>query len=87
MTQSMICYIFWNMENIEEPYVENDVELHIEEVDENDDLQMRLWYQFMRNPDERPTFYRSPKNARPIDYSANSQSLASLKLTHNSVNN
>jgi hypothetical protein len=74
------------MENIKEPYVENNVELYVEEVDENDDLQMRLWYQFMRNPDERPTLYRSPKNARSSNYSANNQSIASLKLSHNSVN-
>ena len=38
LTQEMMCYIFWNMENIKEPVEEINDEVHVEEVDQNDDL-------------------------------------------------
>jgi hypothetical protein len=64
LTQAMICYIFWNVDNIKESNNENNDEVFTEEIDENDDLQMRLWYQFMRDPEdeERPSIYRVPRN-------------------------
>ena len=53
------------MENTKEPVEENYDEIHVEEVDQNDDLQMRLWYQFMRYPEDRSSIFRSSQSARP----------------------
>ena len=34
-------------------------EVQVEETDQFFDLQMRLWYQFMRNPEDRPSIFKS----------------------------
>ena len=60
VTQAMICYIFWNLENIQEPVTEADDDLpRVEEVDTQPDIQMRLWYQFMRDPNDSLSSFRS----------------------------
>ena len=39
ITQAMICYIFWNMENIQEPVTETDDDIpRVEEVDTQPDI-------------------------------------------------
>ena len=47
LTQAMICYIFWNIDNIPAQVVrglsEHD-EVQVEEIDQFFDLQLRLWY-------------------------------------------
>ena len=62
VTQAMICYIFWNIDNIQPPVVRGQSihdEVQVEETDEFFDLQLRLWYQFMRDPEDRPSIYKS----------------------------
>ena len=81
------------MENTKEPVEENYVEIHVEEVDQNDDLQMRLWYQFMRDPEDRLSIFQSPQSARttnlssrPSAFSAISRSPLSSRLNSVLVN-
>ena len=62
VTQAMICYIFWNIDKIQPPVVRGQSihdEVQVEETDEFFDLQLRLWYQFMRDPEDRPSIYKS----------------------------
>ena len=62
LTQAMICYLFWNIDNIQPLGVrglpEYD-EVKVEETDQFFDLQLRLWYQFMRDQDDIPSIYQS----------------------------
>ena len=71
LNKAIICYIFWKMDNIKVPIEEKNYEVYVEEVDENDDFQMRLWYQFMKEPEEEFCVYRSPQSARLSNISMN----------------
>jgi hypothetical protein len=59
------------MDNIKVPIEEKNYEVYVEEVDENDDLQMRLWYQFMKEPEEEFCVIPSPQSARLSNISMN----------------
>ena len=62
VTQAMICYIFLNIDSIQPPVgrgVSEHDEVHAVETDAHFDLQMRLWHQFMRDPDDIASIYQS----------------------------
>ena len=57
-TQALICYIFWNIENIREGGIETRDDVHGEEIDEDTVLQMRHWHQLMATKViDLPSFY------------------------------
>ena len=62
IVQAMICYIFLNIDSIKPPVIRDNSEhdeVQVEEIDAHFDLQMRLWYQFMRDPDDIASFYQT----------------------------
>ena len=51
LTQFMICYIFWNIDNIRFvpiPKEEVDGEIQVERTDSEFNLQLRMWQQFIK---------------------------------------